>query len=277
MPTKSRLSATEPLGIIAGSGTLFSLVLQEAFDRGYQPVVVSFAPLDESFNTPYLHTALGKIGEILDFLKSHHVKKLIFAGRIQRPSLTSLSVDGTGLKWLQKIGMKAFGGDDALLKSITMLLQEEQFDIISPRDFLPNLVLSPGTYSKEQSSPEDEKDIKRGQLVLHALSSADVGQACIVQEGLVLGVEAIEGTQNLIKRCKELKKHTEGGVLVKLAKNGQSTLLDLPTIGPDTIESMHQCKLHGLAISANTTQVLNFHQVVKLCNKYKIFLKAIED
>jgi DUF1009 family protein len=97
-----------------------------------------------------------------------------------------------------------------------------------------------------------------------------------VQEGLVLGIEAIEGTQVLIKRCKDVKRHTIGGVLIKLAKNNQSTLLDLPTIGPDTIEAIHQCKLSGLAISAHTTQVLNFHQVIELCNKYKIFLKVIE-
>ncbi|MCE2715705.1 MAG: LpxI family protein [Pseudomonadota bacterium] len=276
MSAKSRLKKAEPLGIIAGSGTLFSLVLQEAFEKNYKPIIVSFREPDEFFDSPHLQTTLGKIGEILDFLKKHHVKKLIFAGRIQRPSLANISVDGTGFKWIQKLGMKAFAGDDALLKGITELLAEESFEIISPKDFLPSLVLSPGVYSKTLPTKENESDIARGQQVLNILSSADVGQACIVQEGLVLGIEAIEGTQVLIKRCKDVKRHTIGGVLIKLAKNNQSTLLDLPTIGPDTIEAIHQCKLSGLAISAHTTQVLNFHQVIELCNKYKIFLKVIE-
>lgn len=276
MPAKSRLEDTESLGIIAGSGALFSLVLQEAFEKNYQPVVVSFSEIEADFDLPHLQTALGKIGEILDFLKTHRVKKLIFAGRIQRPSLMNLSVDGAGLKWIQKLGMKAFGGDDVLLKGITELLREEGFDVIGPKDFLPNLILKAGLYTKTLPSAEDEADIIRGCDVLNALSSADVGQACVVQEGLVLGVEAIEGTQNLIKRCKEFKRHAVGGVLIKLAKNGQSTLLDLPTIGPDTIEAMHQCKLRGLTISAHTTQVLNFHKVIELCDTYKIFLKVIE-
>lgn len=276
MSTKSRLKNAEPLGIIAGSGTLFSLVLREAAEKKHQPVIVSFRELGEPVDAPHLQTALGKIGEILDFLKKHHVKKLIFAGRIQRPSLAKLSVDGTGFKWIQKLGIKAFAGDDALLKGIIALLAEEGFEIISPKDFLPNLVLSPGAYSNALPTQEDEADITRGQHVLNILSSADVGQACVVQEGLVLGVEAIEGTQALIKRCKDVKRHAKGGVLVKLAKKDQSTVLDLPTIGPDTIEAMHQCKLSGLAISAHTTQVLNFHQVIELCNKYKMFLQVIE-
>lgn len=276
MSAKSHLKDAEPIGIIAGSGTLFSLVLKEAVEKNYKPIVVSFCEMSGLLDTPYLHTSLGKIGEILRFLAAHKIKKLIFAGRIQRPSLKSLSFDGVGLKWMQKLGMKAFGGDDTLLKEITRLLVEEGFEIISPKDFLPNLVLSPGVYTKSLPTLEDEADIERGVGVLNALSDADVGQACIVQEGLVLGVEAIEGTQGLIKRCQELKRHTTGGVLVKLAKKGQSTLLDLPTIGSDTVKAAYESKLRGLAISARTTQVLDFHHVITLCDTYKIFLKVIE-
>ena len=121
-----------------------------------------------------------------------------------------------------------------------------------------------------------ENDIIRGQLVLSTLSNADVGQACIAQEGLILGVEAIEGTQYLIERCVNLKRHPNGGVLVKIAKQNQSTLVDLPTIGTDTIIAMHKCKLNGIAISADTTQVLDFNNVIELCNKYNLFLKVVK-
>lgn len=279
MPTKSRIESNEPIGIIAGAGALFSLVWNEALNQQCQPFVVSFSNLAHQFDGQkinHLQTTLGKIGEILNFFKIHHVKRLIFAGRISRPSFTSLSFDAVGLKWMQKLGIKTFGGDDALLKGITELLEQEGFQIISPRDFLPNLVLKPGVYTEIFPTKDDETDIARGQEVLGALSSADVGQACVVQEGLILGIEAIEGTQKLIERCKDLKHHAKGGVLIKLSKHGQSTLVDLPTIGSDTVEAAHKCALNGIAISANTTQVLEFDHVIKLCNHYKIFLKVIE-
>ncbi|MCX7352664.1 MAG: UDP-2,3-diacylglucosamine diphosphatase LpxI [Proteobacteria bacterium] len=276
MPTQSSITS-EPLGIIAGSGALFSLVLNQALNQQLQPIVVSFKdnPLD-NIEGHHLQTTLGKIGEILRFFQQHNVKRLIFAGRITRPSFTSLSFDTVGLKWMQKLSTKAFGGDDTLLKGITELLAKEGFQIISPREFLPNLVLKPGVYTNAQPNSVDENDIIRGQLVLSTLSNADVGQACVAQEGLILGVEAIEGTQCLIERCVNLKRHPTGGVLVKIAKQNQSTLVDLPTIGTDTIVAMHKCQLNGIAISADTTQVLDFNNVIELCNKYNLFLKVVK-
>ena len=276
MPTQSSITS-EPLGIIAGSGALFSLVLNQALNQQLQPIVVSFKdnPLD-NIEGHHLQTTLGKIGEILRFFQQHNVKRLIFAGRITRPSFASLSFDTVGLKWMQKLSTKAFGGDDTLLKGITELLAKEGFQIISPREFLPNLVLKPGVYTNAQPNSVNENDIIRGQLVLSTLSNADVGQACVAQEGLILGVEAIEGTQYLIERCVNLKRHPNGGVLVKIAKQNQSTLVDLPTIGTDTIIAMHKCKLNGIAISADTTQVLDFNNVIELCNKYNLFLKVVK-
>lgn len=276
MPTKSSLIPGEKLGIIAGSGALFSMVWEHALNQKLKPIVVAFNNSPHQLNDiPYLQTTLGKIGEILNFLKSHGIKHLIFAGSIARPSFSSLSFDSTGLRWMQKLGTKTFGGDDTLLKGITELLEGEGFQIISPREFLPNLVLKSGIYTNAQPSDLDEKDIIRGKAVLGALSAADVGQACIVQEGIVLGIEAIEGTQNLIERSTSLKRHPKGGVLVKIAKQNQSTLVDLPTIGTKTVEAMHKCGLNGLAISADTTQILNFNQVIKLCNEHDIFLKVV--
>ena len=265
------------IGIIAGSGNLFSLVLEEAISKQLHPVIVSFNESSPPPNSTHLQTSIGKIGEILEFFKHNKVESLIFAGKIQRPSLTSLGFDATGIKWMQKLGIKAFAGDDALLKGITELLREEGFQIIGPRDFLPNLVLKPGVYTETQPNEIDEKDIERGQAVLNTLSNADVGQACVVHEGLVLGIEAIEGTQNLIERCANFKRTPVGGVLIKTAKKNQSTLVDLPTIGTETITSIQNCKLNGIAISAHTTQVLNFKKVISLCNLHKLFLKVIED
>lgn len=266
------------IGIIAGKGVLPSLIMQEAFKKELQPVVVYFkdnSTLLDLSNTPYLETTLGKIGQILEFFKNQQVEHLIFAGSVPRPSLSTLSFDATGIKWMQKIGLKAFGGDDALLRGICELLEQSGFKLISTKDFLPNLVLKAGIYTHTQPSPQDILDAQRGTEILNLLSSADVGQACIIQEGIVLGVEAIEGTAELINRCVSLKRNSKGAVLVKLAKHAQSELVDLPTIGLETIQLLHKGNYAGIVISANTTQVMHFEEVIKACNEYKLFLQVI--
>lgn len=265
-------------GIIAGTGALPALIIQESLKRELQPVVLCFknnpTQLDLS-DIPYLETTLGKIGQILEFLKSKKVEYLIFAGSVPRPSLSTLSFDSTGVKWMQKLGLKAFGGDDSLLTGICELLTQEGFKIIGTKDYLPNLVLKEGLYTYAKPSDQDLLDIKRSHEILELLSSADIGQSCIVQEGIVLGIEAIEGTAELMNRCVSFKRNSKGGTLVKLAKKGQSELVDLPTIGVNTIKLLHNGNYAGIAISANTTQVLQFEEVIKLCNEYKLFLQVI--
>lgn len=266
------------LGIIAGKGALPNLVIQQAEHIGINPVIIFFKENSVGIdNSKYinLETNFGKIGQILDFFKFNNVENIIFAGAILRPSFSNISFDSTGIKWMQKLGMKAFAGDDALLKGICDLLKKEGFNIISVKDFLPNLVLKTGIYSAKKPSDSDLKDIDRGRNILENLSKSDVGQACIIQEGLVLGVEAIEGTKNLLSRCENLKINKNGGVLVKTAKTKQTTLADLPTIGPETIQSLHNGNYAGVAISANTTQVIHFDEVVKLCNRYGLFFTVI--
>lgn len=266
------------IGIIAGKGALPSLVMQEALKNKLQPVIVCFKDNPTLLNLsdmPFLETTLGKIGEILEFFKSQKVEHLIFAGSVPRPSLSTLSFDATGIKWMQRIGLKAFGGDDALLRGICELLEQSGFKLISTKDFLPNLVLKQGIYTNTQPCPQDILDAKRGAEILNLLSSADVGQACIIQEGIVLGIEAIEGTAELINRCVSLKRNNKGAVLIKFAKNAQSELVDLPTIGLETIQLLHNGNYAGLVISANTTQVMQFEEVIKACNEYKLFLQVM--
>ena len=274
----AELPENTKIGIIAGKGFLPQLVMQEAIKQKLNPVIICFkdnpTQLDLS-STPFLETTLGKIGQILEFLKNAQVQYLIFAGSVPRPSLNTLSFDSTGIKWMQKIGLKAFSGDDALLRAICELLEQEGFKIISTKNFLPSLVLKEGIYTKTQPKEQDITDAKRGLEILNLLSSADIGQACIVQEGIVLGIEAIEGTAELIKRCVSLKRNTNGAVLVKAAKNNQSELVDLPTIGLETIQALHKGNYAGLVISAGTTQVIQFEEVIKACNEYNLFLQVV--
>ena len=125
------------------------------------------------------------------------------------------------------------------------------------------------------ANKEDEEDIKRGIEVGLTLGKLDVGQSVVIQQGLVLGVEGIEGTDKLILRCADYKRKGKSPILVKLRKPTQDMRVDLPTIGVKTVENAYQSGFSGIAIHEGNTLVVNQEEVVALANKYKMFIKAI--
>lgn len=267
------------LALIAGSGDLPLQIIRSCQKQNIYLIVIGFESqthINET-NVPYAQFSIGSIGKILDHLKKHKIKKIVFAGNVKRPSLKELQVDWIGAKWLKSLGIKALKGDDALLSGILELLQKEGFEILKPSDFLGNLMLSEGALTKTLPTPNDYLDIERGVQVLKALSPLDIGQSVIVQQGLVLGIEAIEGTKALINRCSLLKREGPGGVLVKMAKTAQNKNIDLPTIGPETIIDLKKAGFVGIAAEVNTTQVINYEQTLKLANELSLFVAEIKN
>jgi len=119
-------------------------------------------------------------------------------------------------------------------------------------------------------------DIARGAEILNDMAALDIGQAIIVQEGLVLGVEAIEGTNALIERCGALKRKGRKGVLVKLCKAQQDTSLDLPTIGVKTIQAIHQSGFGGVAVHAGKSLMSDKEALVSLANAHNLYIVGID-
>lgn len=267
------------LALIAGNGNLPLEIIRSCQKRNTYLIVIGFESqihLNE-MNVPYAQFSIGSIGKILAHLKKHNIKQIVFAGNIKRPSLKELQVDWVGAKWLQKLSLKAMKGDDALLSGIIKLLEKEGFEILKPSDFLDNLMMPTGTLTTTSPTPEDYLDIERGVHILKALSPLDVGQSVIIQQGLVLGIEAIEGTKALIERCGLLKRQGPGGVLVKMAKVGQNKKIDLPTIGPETIQDLKKASLVGIAAESNVTQIVDYEQTVKLANDLGIFIVEVKN
>ncbi|MDP2194077.1 MAG: UDP-2,3-diacylglucosamine diphosphatase LpxI, partial [Alphaproteobacteria bacterium] len=219
---------------------------------------------------------IGEVGAALDFFKSHGVEQVLFAGHVKRPKFQSIKTDSVGKSWLVKLGLALFKGDDALLAGVTDLLRKEGFQILSTKDIFHDLYLEKGCPTHLKPSPQDTHDIDRGISILQATSPLDIGQAVVIENGLVLGLEAVEGTQQLIQRIYTLKQQKrESGVLVKMAKIGQSTYVDLPTIGPDTVKQCYESGLRGIAIGASHTQVINKTLVIELANEYGMFIQAL--
>lgn len=263
------------LALIAGSGDLPFEILQAC--QGKPLVVIGFeGQTDPSLSSDIALFSLGSIGKILSYLHQHQVKNIIFGGSLRRPGWSELQLDKTGALWLKKLGWRALRGDNDLLAGIMNLLEQEGFTILKPNDVMGDLLAPAGCLTKLQPTLQDWEDIERGGKILKTLSPYDIGQAAVVQQGLILGIEAIEGTEKLINRSGQLKRAGEGGTLIKFAKTGQDQRVDLPTVGPDTLKQLKEAGLVGLAVSAATTQIIDMSSFIEMANQLGLFVVGID-
>jgi DUF1009 family protein len=267
-------SSIKKLGILAGGGELPFMLLEACKSQGIEPFIIAFeGQADASLTDGHAHlwTRLGALNTVFKTLKSHDISDLVLIGSIRRPSMAEIRPDLKATKFLAKAGVKALG-DDGMLTALRDMFEDEGFLLHGMHQFAQHLLAPEGAIGRKSPTKGDWEDIQRGIDVLTGMSALDVGQAVIVQEGLVLGVEAAEGTDALIERCQSLKRKGRGGVLVKLCKVGQDRNLDLPTVGPKTIEMAAACGLSGIIIHAGQSLLLNKEQVAKIADQHKIFV-----
>lgn len=268
----------EKIAVIAGSGRL-PVCIAEALKRTQVPYFV-ISILDERpdwvTDHPHAQIALGAVGDILNLLKQQGIHKIVFAGAVQRPSFSHLKLDTTAMKWLAAIGLKAFG-DDGLFQGLVQQLAKEGIQVLGAQDILAELLTPKGLLAGENPSARDLQDIQRGVQILQALGAQDVGQAVVVEHGVVLGIEAAEGTDQLIQRCGVLKKtQNQAGVLVKMAKPDQETRIDLPTVGPRTFDLLKENGFAGVALEAGRSFILDQAACQKLAQASGLFITGID-
>jgi hypothetical protein len=225
---------------------------------------------------PHAMVRLGAGGRILRLLRSNHVRDVVLVGLVRRPSLLDLRPDAEGLRILARIGRAAFAGDDGLLAAVMRVLGEEGFAIVGPHEILTEAVGPSGLLTSRAPDAQAMADIARGVAVGRALGAADVGQSCVVQQGLVLCVEAIDGTDAMLSRASTLARHGPGGVLVKVVKPGQDRRADLPTIGPTTIRAAAAAGLRGVAFEAGGTILAEREATIAAADAAGLFLLGID-
>ncbi len=272
-----------PLGLIAGGG-MMPLRIADACAKSGRPV---FAILVEGFAEPaawaaYPHEVirLGAIGRMVAALRGQGVRQIVLAGRIRRPALLSFGFDAEGLRLLARVGRRAIlGGDDGLLSAVLRVAREEGFEPVGAQEVLADLLVAPGRLAGAAPDEQAMADIARGVLVCRMLGHADAGQACVVQQGLVLALEGIEGTDAMLARCGDLRREGPGGVLVKTVKPGQDTRVDLPAIGPDTVRNAAAAGLRGIVIEGRAgnagTILLDRDATISAAEVAGLFLLAI--
>ncbi|HEX3431913.1 MAG TPA: UDP-2,3-diacylglucosamine diphosphatase LpxI [Rhizomicrobium sp.] len=268
------------LGIIAGGGLLPSVVAQSAFEAGERVFVVGLrgAADDEIGRFPHGWASLGEAGKILRLLRDNGCGRVLFLGRVARPSFSELKTDAKGIILMPRVAAAARHGDDALLRVLSDILAEEGFSPIGVTEAAPALLAGEGNLGRIKRDRENARDIALGITVVRRLGALDVGQAAIVCDGLVLAVEAAEGTDAMIARAGALPENIRGtpdrrrGVLVKALKPTQNGRTDLPVIGLRTVANAADAGLSGIAVEAGRSVIVGRQAVIDAADAAGLFL-----
>ncbi len=265
------------LGILAGGGDLPALMISACRDSDRDFFVLAFEGQTEPEiveAVPHAWVRLGAGRKALSLLREAGAEDLVMAGRITRPSLAGLRPDKKVLRFLGTLGKNAFG-DDSLLRAVVKGLENEGFRVVGVETVIEGLLAVEGVYGAHAPDELARRDIERGVEVARGIGALDVGQAVVVQEGIVLGVEAAEGTDALVARCGLLRHDGPGGVLVKVRKPQQERRVDLPTIGVETIVAVAAAGLRGVAIEAGGAMVIDRPKVVAAADGEGLFVIGV--
>jgi len=266
------------LGILAGGGELPARLATAVREAGRDVFVVAFEGQTDPATVagvPHLWSRFGAAGSIIERLRGEGVGDLVFAGPVRRPSLTELMPDWWTTRFLMRVGTRALG-DDGLLRAVARELETEGFRVLGLHEFLGELLTAPGPAGSLRPDEQAERDIARGVEVALELGRLDIGQGCVVQQGLVLAVEAIEGTDAMLDRAAGLRRPGGGGVLVKVKKPQQDGRLDLPTIGTTTVEKAAAAGLAGIAVQAGGSLMVDRASVGALADRLGLFVVGVE-
>lgn len=225
---------------------------------------------------------LGEVGKLYTLLNKAGCKDVLFAGIVKRPNFKDLKLDLRGAALLPKVIAEAGKGDDALLRLLVREMEKQGFNVVGSDEVNAGLLAPSGLIAGPQPTETALADIKRGAHVVAALGDLDIGQGCVVCDGLVLAVEAQEGTDAMLARIATLPEAIRGtpnarrGVLVKRPKPGQERRIDLPTVGLSTVEHVAAAGLAGLAVEADGALMLGRDKMQAAAERLGIFIYGFE-
>jgi DUF1009 family protein len=263
------------LAILAGRGPLPAQVAAAAHAQGAQVFVLAFegeTDPDLVRELPHRWVPLGAVGRTIDALRAAGVEEVVLIGAVRRPPLGSL--DRRGMQLLARLGLRRHG-DDQLLRLIVAELEGEGFRVVGADTLIGEVLAPEGPMTVLGPDADAIRDIALGIEVAERLGDLDIGQAVIVQQGLVLGVEAVEGTDALLARCAGLKRAGRGGILVKVKKPGQERRADLPTIGPHTVRLAAETGIVGIAVQAGHCLIIERAEVIAAADRAGLFVIGV--
>jgi len=275
---------SSPIGLIAAGGAMPFAVADSLTARGVTPIVFALKGACDPVQTRrFRHhwINLGQIGRAEKLFRSEGCRDLVFIGTLLRPALSEIRLDLRTLRMLPQVLTSFRGGDDHLLSGIGRILERDGFRMVGIKDVAPDLLMPEGCLTRAAPDARATADIARGCEVLRALGPFDIGQAAVVIDGHVVGIEDIEGTDGLLARIAQLRaqkriRATSGhGVLVKAPKSKQDLRFDLPTVGPRTIEGAVTAELAGVAVAAGNTIIADPQGTIEAADKAGLFVTGM--
>jgi hypothetical protein len=273
--------AGAPLGIITCGGDLPIAIAEAVRVRGgdvYLLAITGIARAEDVAPFPHAWVSLGELGKAIKLLRDAGCSDLTMAGNIVRPRWETIRPDARGMLALPGVVLAATKGDDALLRHLMGMFEKEGFRIVGSADAARELLAPEGMLGKHAPSDRDRADIAHGVRVVRAMGALDIGQAVAVCAGLVLAVEAAEGTDAMLDRIQNLPANVRGapdakrGVLVKTPKPSQDRRIDLPVIGVQTIERASAAGLAGIAVEAGSSLIMNRRKVTDAADAAGMFV-----
>ena len=264
--------------MIAGSGMMPVEIIRHCNAIGREVFVVgleTFASEEQLKEAPHIFARIGEAGKIMKAFKNNNVYEIVLAGGIKRPSFKEMIPDWEGMKIVAKLAVKKMS-DDKMFRAVMDEIESHGFKVVGIEEVVPEMLFREGIYGKVKPSKEDLDDIQRGITVAKALGAVDVGQAVVVQEGMVLAVEAIEGTDMMLSRAAMVKKAGKSPVLVKVLKPGQDMRVDLPAMGLQTVEQLKKYGIGGMAVEAGGILLIERDAVIQMADKEGIFIIGVK-
>lgn len=263
-------TGSEKIGLIAGSGQFPLLFARMARHRHHALFTAAYVneadPLlaEISEKTEWLH--LGQVNRLVRFFKQNDVRRAVMLGAVRKTRLfTDVKPDMTAIAIVARMGHTH---DDAIMRAFADYLEKEGIKIQASTFLLPELLATPGIWTRRKPSKAEKRDIELGFSIAREIGRLDIGQSVVVGGGSVLAVEAVDGTDATIERGGRLG-HGQA-VLVKICKPGQDFRFDVPSVGAQTIAVMARSDVRAMAIEAGKTVVFDREEMIRAANSHNI-------
>ena len=271
------------IAVVAGGGSL-PIRLAEACEATQAPFyIIRLTGLtDDGLDIfPGEDCAIAEVGRLFRIIRDQQCDSVVLAGVVQRPDFSSLKPDWRGAALLPKLTAAAIKGDGAILATLVDAFESEGFRVIGAEEVLENGTPTSGAMGTHTPSPTDLKDIAKAAQLIRAIGPYDVGQGAIVSDGQVLAIEAAEGTDQMLLRCANLRHllplPKRSGVLVKIPKPGQELRVDLPTIGPQTIQYAAEAGLTGIAVAEGAAIMIDRTALIQAADRQELFVYGFRE
>ena len=259
------------IGLIFGD-TEFPKYILKKIKRKYKYLIIDLTKKNIFKNDINSHSvSIGQFGKIISILKNKKCKKVLFAGKVNKPNFKSIKLDFKGIYYMPKIIKSSKLGDAAILKQVIKILKENKIQTLKSNIFTPELSLSKGCYTKSKPDEIDKKDIDSASKALKKTGSFSHIQGVVSRNNKYVTIEGPGGTKKMLEKIKRSSKKKEG-VLVKYPQKKQDLRIDLPTIGLNTLKQCKKAGLKGIVLKHKMNIFLNKKQSIKFANKNRMFI-----